>query len=47
MAFERIDALDLPSAVADIVHYVRDPEVIQRTWTKEFFRELFNKIIVT
>ncbi len=44
MAQERIDRLDVPSAIEDIVHYVHDQEVIQRTWSKEFFHHWINNI---
>lgn len=44
MAQERIDRLDVPSAIEDIIHYVHDQEVIQRTWSKEFFHHWINNI---
>lgn len=44
MAKERIDTLDVPSAIEDIVHFVRDQEAICRTWSKEFFRHWIDNI---
>ena len=38
MANERIDQLDIPAAIEDIVHFVRDGESIRKTWSKDFFR---------
>jgi predicted nucleotidyltransferase component of viral defense system len=38
LANERIDQLNITAAIEDIIHFVRDPEAIQRTWSKEFFR---------
>lgn len=38
LAKERIEQLDVPAAIADIIHFVRDHEVIKRTWSKEFFQ---------
>jgi len=37
MARERINQLDVASAIEDIVHFVRDQEAIKRTWSKDFF----------
>jgi predicted nucleotidyltransferase component of viral defense system len=37
LAKERIDQLNVSSAIEDTVHFVRDQEAIQRTWSKEFF----------
>jgi predicted nucleotidyltransferase component of viral defense system len=37
MAKERIDQLDISSAIEDIIHFVHDQEVIRKTWSKEFF----------
>lgn len=37
MAQERIDQLDVPSAIEDIIHFVRDQEAITETWSREFF----------
>jgi predicted nucleotidyltransferase component of viral defense system len=45
MAKERIDRLDIASAIEDIIHFVRDREVIQRTWSKEFFLHWIDQII--
>lgn len=44
MAQERIDRLDVASAIEDIVNFVRDQDVIQRTWSKEFFWQLIQQI---
>ncbi len=44
MAEERIDQLDVPSAIEDIIHFVRDQEAIRRTWSKEFFHHWINRI---
>jgi len=37
MARERIDHLDISSAIEDVIHFIHDQEVIRRTWSKEFF----------
>lgn len=44
MANKRIDQLDINAAIEDTIHFVRDPEAISRTWSKEFFRYLINNI---
>ena len=44
MAKERIDRLDVPSAIEDIIHFVRDQEAIKRTWSKEFFLHWMDNI---
>jgi len=44
MAKERINQLDITAAIEDIVHFIRDQEVIRRTWSKEFFQHLVNNI---
>ncbi len=44
MANERIDHLDVSSAIEDIIHYVHDQEVIKRTWSKDFFHHMMNQI---
>lgn len=41
---DRIDHLDIPSAIDDILYFTRDPEVIQRTWSKEFFHHWVEQI---
>ncbi len=43
---QRIDQLDFPAAIDDIIPFVRDVEVIKRTWSKEFFLELLRHINV-
>ena len=45
MAKERINRLDIASAIGDIIHFVRDQEAIQRTWSKEFFLHWMDQII--
>jgi predicted nucleotidyltransferase component of viral defense system len=44
MAQERIDQLDVPSAIEDIIHYVHDHEAIRRNWSKEFFHHWINNL---
>ncbi len=44
MAKERIDRLDIPSAIEDIIYFVRDQETIKRTWSKEFFQHWIDQI---
>ena len=34
----KIDDFDLNSAIEDAVAFARDPEIIRRTWTKDYFR---------
>ncbi len=47
IAKDRIDQLDVPSAIEDAVHFVRDQEAIRRTWSKEFFHHLIESIQTT
>jgi predicted nucleotidyltransferase component of viral defense system len=44
IAAERIDQLDVQSAIEDVIPFVRDQEAIKRTWSKEFFRHLVENI---
>lgn len=44
VARDRIDRLDVVSAIDDIVHFVRDQESIQKTWSKEFFNYWIGQI---
>ncbi len=44
MAKERIDQLDIPAAIEDIIHFVREQEAIRRTWSKEFFKHWIDNI---
>jgi predicted nucleotidyltransferase component of viral defense system len=44
MAKERIDRLDVSSAIDDAIHFVRDQEAIKRTWSKEFFHHWIDTI---
>ncbi|MBM3198486.1 MAG: nucleotidyl transferase AbiEii/AbiGii toxin family protein [Chlamydiae bacterium] len=37
LAEERVNQLDISSAVEDILPFVRDQEAVQRSWTREFF----------
>lgn len=37
MAKQRVDTLDISSAIEDIIRFVPDPEFIKKTWSKEFF----------
>lgn len=46
MAHDRIDHLDVPAAIEDIIHFVRDQEAIKRTWSKEFFHHWIDNIII-
>lgn len=47
MAKERIDQLDVSSAVEDVIHYIRDQEAIRRSWSKEFFHHWVANILTT
>lgn len=44
IAKERIQTLDVTSAIKDVIHFVRDQDVIKRTWSKEFFLHWIDKI---
>ncbi len=44
MAKERINQLDVSSAIEDAIHFVRDQEAIKRIWTKEFFHYWIDRI---
>ena len=44
IAKERIDQLDIASAIEDTIHFVRDHEAIRRTWSKEFFQHWMDTI---
>jgi predicted nucleotidyltransferase component of viral defense system len=44
IAKERIDQVDISSAIEDIIHFTRDPEAIRRTWSKEFFQHWMDTI---
>jgi predicted nucleotidyltransferase component of viral defense system len=43
-AKDRIEQLDVPSAIEDIIHYVRDQEAIKKIWSKEFFNHWIDNI---
>lgn len=47
IAKERIYQLDVSSAIQDCINFIRDPEVINRTWSKEFFIHWIEKIEFT
>lgn len=47
MAHERIDHLDITSAIQDCKVFVRDPEVITSTWSKDFFHYWINQLQFT
>jgi predicted nucleotidyltransferase component of viral defense system len=44
IAKERIENLDISSAVQDCINFVRDQEAIRRTWSKEFFQYWIDKL---
>ena len=44
MVKERIDRLDVPAAIEDIIHFVRDQQSIKSMWSKEFFKGLVDNI---
>jgi len=44
IAEERINRLDIDLAIGDVIHFVRDKEVIERNWSKQFFHTLFKDI---
>lgn len=45
MAKERIDRLDIASAIEDIIHFIKDQEAVRRTWSKEFFLHWIDSIV--
>jgi predicted nucleotidyltransferase component of viral defense system len=45
IAKERIDQLDVSSAVEDVIHFIRDQESVRRTWSKEFFHHWIDNIL--
>lgn len=45
MSKERIDSLDVTSAIEDVINFVRDPESIKKTWSKEFFHHWIDNIL--
>lgn len=45
MARERIHQLDVPSAIEDVIHFVRDQEAIRRTWSEDFFQYMIKNIL--
>lgn len=44
IAYERIENLDVASAMQDCVNFVRDQEAIERTWSKDFFHHWIGKL---
>ncbi len=42
---ERINQLDIPSAIEDVLHFIRDQESIKATWAKEFFLHWADQVI--
>lgn len=44
LARERIDQLDVPSAIEDVIHFIRDQETIRRTWSRQFFHHWIDSI---
>lgn len=47
LAKERIDQLDVSSAIEDIIHFTREQEAIRRTWSKEFFHHWIDNVQTT
>ncbi len=47
LAKERIEKLDIPAAIEDILYFIRDHDVIRRTWSKEFFNYWIDNIITS
>lgn len=44
MAKARIAQLNVDAAIEDVIHFVRDQEAIQRTWSKEFFLHWIDQV---
>lgn len=44
MAKDRIDRLDVASAIEDAIHFVRDQKAIQETWSKDFFHYWIDRV---
>ena len=47
IATERIDQLDVSSAIEDVIHFIRDQEAITRNGSKEFFLHWIQEIQTT
>jgi len=45
LAKERIDRLDVSSAIEDIIHFTREQDAIKRTWSKEYFNYWIDNIL--
>ena len=41
---EKIDQLDVPMAIPDVIHFIRDQEVVKESWSKEFFHHRIENI---
>lgn len=44
IAKERIESLNVKSAIQDIIHYISDKNTIPQTWSKEFFNYWIDQI---
>jgi predicted nucleotidyltransferase component of viral defense system len=44
LAKERVEKLDIKSAIEDIIHFVRDQDAIKNTWSKDFFNYWIDQI---
>lgn len=40
---QRVEKLDIPSAKSDVIHFIRNPEVLEM-WSKSYFLNLLSKI---
>lgn len=40
---QRVEKLDIPSAKSDVIHFIRNPEVLEM-WSKSYFLDLLSKI---
>lgn len=47
LAKNRIETLNIKSAVQDIVNFVKDREAIEQSWSKEFFLHWLNQLTFT
>lgn len=47
LAKERIDRLDVQAAIEDIVHFIKDQDIVTRIWSREFFWQLLESELVT
>lgn len=44
IAKERVEQLDVKSAIEDCIHFVRDQQAIRETWSREFFHYWLDKV---